>query len=108
MTDTIKAIEDDILYSATIRFYSKGKDDQVTSMFEVSHVLAEDFDGDMPAAYSIAQEILLGLRARSTLYAASTADQEYLGDPDVPDKDKVERILDSAKAQEEALNAVLN
>lgn len=108
MTNEIKKIDNDTLYHATVHFYSKGDGDNVTTLFEVSHGLAEDFDGPMPAAYGVAQEILMSIRERSTLYAASADDVDYMQDPNVSPEDKVSRVLDSAQAQEEALNAVLN
>lgn len=108
MTDNIKKLDANETYVFTLKFYSKGDSEEVATSYEVSHVLSDDFEGEIPAAYGVAREILMSLRRNAVLYAASKEDEAYLTDPNVSEEDKVARILDSSKAQEEALTATLN
>lgn len=108
MTDTIKKLDANETYVFTLKMYSKGDSEEVATSFEVSHQLDDDFEGEIPASYGVAREILMGLRRNAVLYAATQEDTEFLTDPNVSEEEKVARILDSSKAQEEALNATIN
>lgn len=108
MTDTIKKLDDDTMYVATIKFYSRGNAEEVATMFEVSHVLDDEFEGSIPACYGAAQEVVMNLRRTAVLYAATGDDAEYINDPNVSEEDRVARVLESSKAQEEAKKATLN
>lgn len=108
MTDTIKKLDDNDMYVATIKFYSRGNAEEVATMFEVSHVLDDEFDGEIPASYGAAREVMMTLRRQAVLYAATGEDAEYINDPNVSEQDRVARVLDSSKAQEEALKATIN
>lgn len=108
MTNTIKKIDDNEMYVATIKFYSRGNAEEVATLLEVSHTLDDEFEGDIPAAYGAAREMVMTLRRNATLYAATGDDAEYINDPNVPEVDRVARVLDSSKAQEEALKATIN
>jgi hypothetical protein len=106
--DSIKKIDDNQMYVATIKFYSRGNDQGVATMFEVSHVLDDQFEGEIPSCYGAAQEVVLNLRRTAMLYAATGDDAAYLNDPNVSEEDRVARVLESSKAQEEALKATIN
>lgn len=108
MTDTINKLNDNDMYVATIKFYSRGNGEEVATMLEVSHTLGDDFEGEIPSAYGAAREVILGLRKQAVLYAATGEDAAYLNDPNVSEQDRVARVLDSSKAQEEALKATIN
>lgn len=108
MTDSIKKLDNEQLYTATITLTSKGTADNVTMTFEVSHILDEDFEGEIPSSYGAAREIMLGLRRQATLYAPTETDLAYLNDPNVSDEDKTRYILEHTEAQDEAANATLN
>lgn len=108
MTDTIKKLNDNEMYVATIKFYSRGNGEEVATLLEVSHTIDDEFEGEIPAAYGAAREVLLGLRKQAVLYAATGEDAEYINDPNTSEEDRVARVLDSSKAQEEALKATIN
>lgn len=108
MTDTIKTLNDNDMYVATIKLYSRGNSEEVATIVEVSHALDDDFQGEIPASYGVAREIMLGIQANTVMYAATKADQDFLSDPAIPDEAKVQRILESSQAQEEAINATIN
>lgn len=108
MNDTIKKLDPNQLYTATIVINSKGDSDHVTMSLEVSHVLDEDYADNIPASYGVAREIMMGLRSQTTMYAPTVEDLAYLSDPAISDEDKARWILDHTEAQDEALNATLN
>lgn len=108
MNDAIKKLDKDQLYTSTIVITSRGDSDHVTMSLEVSHVLDEDFDDQIPASYGVAREIMMGLRKQTTMYAPTEEDLTYLSDPTVSDEDKARYILEHTEAQDEAVNATLN
>lgn len=105
---TIKHIDTNETYVFTLKLYSKGNGEEVATSSEVSHVLDDEFEGEIPASYGVAREILMSLRRNAVLYAATQADTDFLTDPNISEEEKVSRILESSKAQEEALNATIN
>src|SRR5688500_4237592 len=94
-SDTITKLDDNETYVCTLKLYSKGNSGEVATSYEVSHVLDEKFEGEIPAAYGVAHEIILGIRREAVLYAATQEDTEFLSDPNISEEEKISRILDS-------------
>lgn len=108
MTDKINQIDNDAMYVATIKLYSRGNNEQVATSIEVSHELDDGFNDELPASYSVAREIIMMLHSGATSYAATDEDRAFLQNPEVADEDKISRILDSTAAQEEVAKATIN
>lgn len=105
----ISKLDDDTVYRASIHYYSKGKGEAVTLAVDVSHVLADEMEGDqIPASYMQVYEQVMRLRRNAVLYAADADDAEILTDETIPPEQKAAMVLDKIAAQEEALNAAVN
>lgn len=108
MSDTIKKINSKDTYVATLRLYSRGEGEEVAMMYDFSHQIDDEFEGELPASYALLREIILGLHANTTMYAATKEDAEFLSDPNVSEEERAVRILEVSKAQEDALEATIN
>lgn len=105
----IYELDDDTVYRASIHYYSKGKGEAVTIAVDVSHVLADEMAGDrIPASYMQVYEQVMQLRRNAVLYSADEDDAAILTDNSITPEQKAAMVLDKIKAQEEALNSVIN
>ena len=106
---TIKQLNDDTVYRASVHFYSKGRGEDVTLAVDVSHILDDEFvEEKIPTSYAQVYELVMGLRRNAVLYTASDDDNVFLTNPDVSPEAKAEMLLEKARAQEEALTATIN
>lgn len=105
----ITSLDDDTIYRASIHYYSKGKGEAVTLAVDVSHVLADEMEGNqIPASYMQVYEQVMQLRRNAVLYPADSEDTEFLKDEHVSPESKAAHVLEKIAAQEEALTSVLN
>lgn len=108
VNDTVKNLNDETVYRASVHFYSKGNDGNVTLAVDVSHILDDEYQGPIPAAYAHVYELVMKIRRDAVLYAASDEDNAFLADPDISPEDKASMVLEKVAAQEEAANATIN
>lgn len=105
----INALDDNTVYRASIHFYSKGKSDAVTLAVDVSHVLADEMEGNqIPSSYMQVYEQVMQLRRNAVLYDADSDMVDILEDETISPETKAEKVLDRVQAQVEAADAVLN
>lgn len=103
-----KFLNEDTVFRASVHFYSKGTDGNVTLGVEVSHPMDDDYEGEVPASYAQVYELVMGLRRNAVLYAANDDETAFLADPDLTAERKAELVLEKVKAQEEAFGATIN
>lgn len=104
----ITEIDEDAVYVGTLHFYSKGSDDNVTIGFDFSHILDDNWDKPLPAAYDELRKVVWGLRRSASTYSVTPEDVAYLSDPNISDEDKARRTLEITSAQDEASDATIN
>ena len=105
----INSLDDNTVYRASIHFYSKGKGENVTLAVDVSHVLADEMEGNqIPASYMQVYEQVMQLRRNATLFEPMDGLLDAITDDTLSPEAKAAAILAQVQAEEERLSATVN
>ena len=107
-TPVIETIDENQVYRATIHLYSKGSTRDVTVGFDFSHILDDNWDQPLPAAYEELRNYVNSLRRAAATYAVTPEDIEYLSNDELSDEDKAKYVLEITQAQDDARGSTLN
>ena len=101
---TISKLDDNTVYRASVHFYSKGGDENVTLAVDVSHLLADEIEGNkIPASYAQVFELVMGIRKHAMQIDANDAEMEFLQDEALTPEEKAAMLLGIVETKAEVV-----